>query len=471
MKRALYSVSLCVGISSCTYFVAPLDPVQPYVANGSMDSGMGSVDSGSMSAKPDAGMPDAAVFFVDGGGTSDNGPPIVLLDGGSMFPDSDIPPPPPDSDIPPFPCDSSFPLADPGGGGPRACISPSLVLQPDNVGLDSDPSSIVLADLNEDNRLDAIVPSRLSDQLGVMLGNGDGTFQGRVTYEPGNNPRYVAVGKLNADQHLDVVVISSGVNVLLGNGDGTLQAAIEYSTSAGLTGVALADMNNDTMLDVLSLDYTNAKVGVLLGNGNGTLQSRVDFAVAAGPGSVAVGKLDADCNTDVVTYGEYGGSAAVSVLLGNGDGTLQANTDYREGTGPYDLALGDLNGDTALDILTTNFNGLGLTVNLGNGDGTFQPSVDVLTSVEQHAIGIGLADFDADGKLDVAVGGPLDEAVLVLRGDGVGAFTSIAPMSTGSGSRPTHLAVGDLNGDLRPDAVYLDMATEQMKVLLNNCMP
>ena len=137
----------------------------------------------------------------------------------------------------------------------------------------------------------------------------------------------------------------------------------------------------------------------------------------------------------------------------------------------FDIEKAILNGDTALDILTTNFNGLGLTVNLGNGDGTFQPSVDVLTSVEQHAIGIGLADFDADGKLDVAVGGPLDEAVLVLRGDGVGAFTSIAPMSTGSGSRPTHLAVGDLNGDLRPDAVYLDMATEQMKVLLNNCMP
>src|SRR5215471_1010590 len=95
---------------------------------------------------------------------------------------------------------------------------------------------VVMADVNRDGKPDVIVTNAANNQysgglVGVLLGNGDGTFQAAVTYAVSPGVSGVAVGDLNGDGWPDIAVGSLGVEVLLNNGDGTFQAAVGYSSA------------------------------------------------------------------------------------------------------------------------------------------------------------------------------------------------------------------------------------------------
>ena len=97
------------------------------------------------------------------------------------------------------------------------------------------PNGVALGDLNGDGKLDVVVAN--TDQAGsvaVLMGNGDGTLRSAVTYPAGTYPEFVVLADFNHDSHLDVAVANRAiggaghVNILLGNGDGTLQKAVAY---------------------------------------------------------------------------------------------------------------------------------------------------------------------------------------------------------------------------------------------------
>jgi hypothetical protein len=146
--------------------------------------------------------------------------------------------------------------------------------------------------------------------VGVLLGNGDGTFQAAVSYSSGGlYTDAVVLGDLNRDGKLDLVVASEyatssvttgSVGVLLGNGDGTFQAAVSTSTPTPLGGIrslALADFDGDGKLD-LAVGAGNV---LLLGNGDGTFQTPVVLG-AGGPG-IAVGDFNRDGKPDLAVGG------------------------------------------------------------------------------------------------------------------------------------------------------------------------
>ena len=93
----------------------------------------------------------------------------------------------------------------------------------------------------------------------------------------------------------------------------------------------------------------------------------------------------------------------VSILLGKPDGTFATQAVYPTGNAPFALVAADFNGDGKLDLATVNNpNGAGsVSVLVGNGDGTFQSHVDYATG--NHSTGIVVADFNRDGKIDLAV--------------------------------------------------------------------
>src|SRR5947209_8623924 len=216
---------------------------------------------------------------------------------------------------------------------------------------------------------------------------------------------------------------------------------------------------------------------VLRGDGTGSFRPAVTTGlVNSGPGngnalSAAVGDFNGDHLLDVALNTAGPAGPAVEVLLGKGDGSFQPNHQILGVSQvPLSVAAGDFDHNGALDLVTANSANGSLSVLLGNGDGTFRPRVDVAVGGAPRAVAVG--DFNGDGVLDVVTAKQLSETVSVLLGRGNGTFA--APLVFAASRQdftPASMAVGDVNGDGRPDLVINsiggeDTVVSQLGVLL-----
>jgi hypothetical protein len=371
--------------------------------------------------------------------------------------------------------------------------------------------SVAVADVNGDRKLDLLVANTIcapndcaTGSVGVLLGNGDGTFQPAVTYDSGGfSAESVAVADVNGDGEPDLLVantcvsdgacVDGSVGVLLGNGDGTFQAAVSYGANGtGAASVAVRDVNGDGKPDLFVAnacgnngdDGCIGTLGVLLGNGNGTFRAAVNYGSGAyEPDLVAVKDVDGDGKPDLVVASRCDNvgncNGVVGVLLGNGDGTFKPVVTY--GSGGYEaqsVAVADVNGDGKPDLVVANAcadsnctSGGVVDVLLGNGDGTFQAAMSY-GSGGQDAESVGVADLDGDGKPDLVVANG-DGSVAVLSGNGDGTFQAATTYGSG-GTGATSVAVADVNGDGKLDLVVAnscassDCTNGSVGVLLGN---
>jgi hypothetical protein len=137
------------------------------------------------------------------------------------------------------------------------------------------PQAIAIADFNEDGQLDLVILNRITVNIQIYIGYGDGTFESRDKYSNGPNsaPRMIAVGDFNHDHHQDIAVANYGTNsigIFLGFGNGTFERQNELSTgSSRPNSIGLADLNNDTNLDMVIVNYGTNSVSIYYGHGDG----------------------------------------------------------------------------------------------------------------------------------------------------------------------------------------------------------
>lgn len=292
----------------------------------------------------------------------------------------------------------------------------------------------------------------------LMRGLGEGRFGSPepIPEQPGSR---VEAGDWNGDGRQDLVFAGRGnvkmqLFIALGRGDGTFAPApaIDLPGPQQYAGNALvtAFVNGDDTPDLLVANF-DGTVSVFLGNGQGGFVPQPAVPIDVGPNSIASGDLNGDRKLDIAVthlggFGELNGG--VKIALGNGDGTFATVQTVRTNASPDSVSMGDFNGDGKMDLavsLEVSRYEWDVEIFLGNGDGTFgAPSALGLS--DSFVTGVAAADFDLDGKPDLAVSEGGSRA-LGLRGKGDGTFESVLSGVIGGG----RMIVADLDGDGFPD--------------------
>jgi len=202
-------------------------------------------------------------------------------------------------------------------------------------------------------------------------------------------------------------------------------AASPFAVGASPKGIATADFNNDGKQDIAIANSGNNNVTILLGNGTGGFAASTGSPFAAGstPMAVVVKDFNKDGKMDLAVMNQQ--SNNVTILLGDGLGgfTAAPGSPYAVGANPNFAATGDFNGDTNPDLAVSNSGSNTVTLLLGNGAGGFTQSAGSPFATGPSPQGIVAADFNTDGKLDIAVADGSDGNVTYLFGDGLGGFS------------------------------------------------
>jgi hypothetical protein len=150
----------------------------------------------------------------------------------------------------------------------------------------SRPLFIATGDFNKDNKLDIAVVDYSTESIGIFLGNSDGSFQLQTTYSTGYDSLLysLTVGDFDQDNHLDIAVANYGTNnigIFLGYGNETFASQNTYKTpkNSNPSSVAVGDVNNDNHLDIVVSNYNTGTIGTLLGHSNGTFATQTTYSI------------------------------------------------------------------------------------------------------------------------------------------------------------------------------------------------
>jgi hypothetical protein len=256
-----------------------------------------------------------------------------------------------------------------------------------------------------------------------------------------------------------------------------------------LSSIAAADFNGDGRLDVAVVNGQQNTVSVFLGSGNGTFSPgpQSPFTVNGGilsgsvPTAIAVSDLNADGHPDLAITnvpinpltvigaitGHIGG--AVAVLLGRADGSFTGAGNFGTAADlPTSVAIADFNGDGKRDLAIAHLNSGHVSVLLGNGSGSFSFAPGTPFAVGTRSASIAVGDFNADNKVDLAVANADDNAVAILMGQGNGTFSPNLNSPVAVGGRPASVALADLNGDGKLDLAVADLTDGTVSVSLGD---
>jgi hypothetical protein len=290
-------------------------------------------------------------------------------------------------------------------------------------------SALAIGDLNGDGKPDlATANYLLSGRVSVLLNKGDGSFRAKRDYRTGRGPNSVAIGDLNGDRKLDLATANTysipntrayTLSVLLNRGGGRFRPPRDYRIGDHPEAIAIGDLNGDRKLDLVIANDGNT-VTVLLNRGAGRFRAKREYRTGPDPDRVALGHLNGDGRLDLATtnLGSIDtGRPTVSVLLNRGDGSFRAKRNYITG-GIYSVTIGDLNGDRKPDLVTGGGWG-GVSVLLNRGNGSFQAELDfrVQAKLKYQSAGgewAAIGDLNGDGKVDLATSNMDDDTVSVL---------------------------------------------------------
>jgi trimeric autotransporter adhesin len=362
------------------------------------------------------------------------------------------------------------------------------------------PFYVAIGDIDGDGLADMVAVNQSSSTVSVFRNTStsgtitSGSFAAKVDFTVGTSPYSLAIGDLDCDGKLDLAVVNNSgntVSVLRNTAtSGTISASsfatkVDFTTGTNPISVAIGDVDGDGKPEIVTANFYSGTASVFRNKStsgsitSGSFAAKVDFTTATHPYSVALGDIDGDGKKDMVIANQ--GSASVSVFRNTAtsgaisSSSFAAKVDFTTGTNPFSVAIGDIDGDGKMDVVVANNSSTSISVfrnTASSGSitsGSLASKVDFTTGSTPYNVSLG--DIDGDGKVDVVVANAASNTVSIFRNTASsGTITSgslAAKTDFSSGSSPRCVAVGDLDGDTKPDVVTANLTANTVSVLRN----
>ncbi len=367
----------------------------------------------------------------------------------------------------------------------NSSLGPQVVLPTGN-----GPGQVVIVDLDGDGKPDLIIADSYAGEISIYQNistNGSltaGSFAPRVVLPMLAgvycNPYTVAVADLDGDGRLDIIAINADSNVvsILRNisspgsiTTNSFAARVDLPAGNGMRGLAVQDLNGDGRPEIVTADAGDNTISIFQNMstiGNIAFAPRVSFPAGNWAQSVAIGDLDGDGKPDLAVASRD--SATVSIfrnIMGPGNNittnSFAPKVDFPALASAFPIAIGDMDGDGKLDLVVGGGN-VSKAISVYRNTATvgsittnsFASRVDFAAPGWVNSLT--LADLDGDGKLDIALVSQISSVFSIFKNVSVqGSFTTAslaARVDYSTGWNPNGIAVGDLDGDGRPDIVF-----------------
>jgi 6-phosphogluconolactonase (cycloisomerase 2 family) len=361
-------------------------------------------------------------------------------------------------------------------------------------------NSVVISDVDGDGKPDLVVLNSSDNTISIFRNTStSGTitassFAPAVNFTTGNSPNSIAISDVDGDGKPDLVVTNEASNTVSifrnTSSSGSITTSsfvpkVDFTTGTVPICVAIADLDCDGKPDLIVANNMSNSVSIFRNTSTtgsitaSSFASKVDLAMTGEyPIRVVISDIDEDGKPDIVV--EDFSSKTFSVcknICSSGTISFAPKVDFTTGVDPKDIALGDIDGDGKPDVVVTNVNDNTVSVFRNTSVSgsitvnSFAPGIRFITGNNPNNVAIG--DIDGDGKPDLVIANVFGYTVSVLKNTSVSgsittsSFASKVDIATSPGSTPYYIAIGDVDGDGKPDLVVANSSSNTISVLRN----
>lgn len=329
-------------------------------------------------------------------------------------------------------------------------------------------SAIASGDFNGDQRPDVVTTNWNTNSVSVSLQAADGAFAAGQSLAVGTHPGDIVTSDFDLDGKLDFAVAnldSFTVSIRLGNGDGTFRSVPGVSLGSQRTPgrIVVGNFNGDNLPDLATANSLGNSVSILLNAGSGAFTYWNELGLVQSPQSLAVADFDRNGLSDLaIGFIQFDSLQVLRCLPG---AIFSSPTTLPGVRRPRDLAAADLNNDGLIDLVAPN-----------EGDFTTPPTASIFLAtatsfataqtlaLSSKATSVVAADVNANGICDLVFNGDA-ATIAVALGNGTGGFDVSSHTATPQSA--SDLATADFNGDGRLDLAACFFSSGLTYVLQN----
>jgi hypothetical protein len=308
------------------------------------------------------------------------------------------------------------------------------------------------------------------------------SFAQKVDFPIGMVPEGINVGDMDGDGTPDILVTNNSNNTIsilrnIGtNKSISFASKVDFNVGAGPGCISLGDLDGDGKLDVVVGNFDGNTISVLRNlstGGNLNFATKVDYAVGNGPSNIAIGDIDGDGKPDVAvaTVNSTTFFSIFRNISSVGSINFDSRNDIQTGNNPFDIKIADIDGDTKPDVVVTNIqdNNVSIFRNISTSG-----SMSFATRTSRGTVGgprcVAIVDIDGDGKLDLTTSNSDSNYISVIRNmSASGSINMSSAKYLPAGLFPMNIAVGDIDGDGKPDILTVNVEGNNVSVFRNIC--